>query len=296
MFAVRGTVVSLALAAAAASVTVLNDFRPSQHSSAYGKTSDIEFGTEIVELESGVLAHHLPRAMRDFAVGEPVWIIGYRSDILDATGKTPRENYLCHTFFGDQRVTQHDGEEIRGIYSDSFTPELRLPDGFGIPLKPDENLHWMPMFNNREEQSARVSMKVRLTVIRGKDLKKPLTPLYSALYSVHAPHLYFVPPGRHEQTTDFKPAFNGAIHFMGTHIHPHGVSVELFNVSRQERIWKGMRKLDGEGRMVGMEVFSSAEGVPIRAGETYRVSAVYENPTQAPIDAMAGLYVLYARH
>ena len=46
----------------------------------------------------------------------------------------PRENYLCHTFFGDQRVTQHDDREMLALYSDAFTPEVRLPEGFGFRL------------------------------------------------------------------------------------------------------------------------------------------------------------------
>jgi hypothetical protein len=47
--------------------------------------------------------------------------------------------------------------------------------------------------------------------------------------------------------------------------------------------------------MVAMEVLSSSEGYPVRSGETYRVTAVYDNPTLDPIDTMAGLFMLYAR-
>ncbi len=279
----------------AAGAELLTEFRPSAIRSQYGTVSEIEFATQLIELESGVLAHHLPQAMKDFRLAEPVWIIGYRSEILDSQGRPPRENYLCHTFFGDQRVTQRQDQEVKGVYSDAFTPEVRLPDGFGTLLTPDESLHWMPMFNNRDEQPARVAMKTALVVIRAKDLKKPLTPLYSTLRSVQVPHLFFVPPGRHEKTTTFELPFDGRIHFLGTHVHPHGVSIELFNVSRQERVWKGSRRLDEQGRMAGMEVYSSAEGYPVRAGESYRITAVYDNPTKAPIDAMAGLFMLYTR-
>jgi hypothetical protein len=280
---------------AAAEKELLTDFRPSTVSSEYGAVSEIKFSTPVIELESGVLAHHLPQAIRNFRITEPVWIIGYRTEILDSQGRPPRENYLCHTFFGDQRVTQHQDQELKGIYSDAFTPEVRLPDGFGIRLTPDESLNWMPMFNNRDQQPTRVAMNTVLLVIRDKDVKKPLTPLYSTLRSVAVPHLFFVPPGRHEKSTTFESPFDGKIHFLGTHIHPHGVSIELFNVSRREQVWKGSRRLDNKGRMVGMEVYSSAEGYPVRAGEAYRVTAVYDNPTRAPIDAMAGLFMVYSR-
>jgi len=272
----------------------LTEFRPSAVRSEHGAVSEVEFTTGLVELESGVLAHHLAQAMKDFRFAEPVWVIAYHTEILDAAGQPPQENFLCHTFFGDQRVTQHEDWDMRGIYSDAFTPQVQVPEGFGIPLDPDDRLHWMPMFNNRSGNPARVEMKVRVTLIREKDLVKPLQRLYASLQTVQVPHLYFVPPGHDEKQVQFAIPFDGEIHFLGTHVHPYGVSIELFNVSRGERVWKGTRKSDS-GPSGAMEVFSSREGYPVSVGETYRVTAVYENPTQDPIDAMAGLFLLYSR-
>ncbi|HUQ93827.1 MAG TPA: hypothetical protein VM120_19260 [Bryobacteraceae bacterium] len=57
-----------------------------------------------------MLAHHLPQAMKDFQFSEPVWVIGYRTDISDSNGKSPRENYLCHTFFSDERLGAQKAE------------------------------------------------------------------------------------------------------------------------------------------------------------------------------------------
>ena len=61
--------------------------------------------------------------------------------------------------------------------------------------------------------------------------------------------------------------------------------MELYNQTRGERVWLGRPR----------EVYSSAEGYAVRAGEKYRITAVYENPTGAPIDAMAGLFLFYSR-
>jgi hypothetical protein len=271
---------------------LLTRFRPSATHSDFGIVSEVEFSTGLLELEAGALAHHLPRAMSDLRFAETVWVIGYRTEILNVLGKTPRENYLCHTFLADQRVSQREDDEVKGIYSDAFTPEVRAPDGFGIPVSPDDRLHWMPMFNNRGEEPVRVMMKTVVTVIRSKDLKKPLTPLYGSLRSVQVPHLFFVPPGRDERQATFEAPFNGKIHFLGTHVHPHGISIELYNVSRREQVWKGTRKTDANS---AMQVYSSAAGYPVQAGETYRITAVYENPTPDKIDAMAGLFMLYSR-
>jgi len=283
-----------ALAAAAAPLTaeLLTRFNPSPIRTDYGVASEVHFATGLVELESGVLAHHLPQAMKEFWFDEPVWVIGYKTDLVDARGKSPRENYLCHTFFSDQRIDQREDNELKGIYSDAFTPEVRLPDGFGIPLLAGERLHWMPMFNNRGDDPARVEMRVAITLIRGKDLKKPLRPLYASLRSVETPHLYFVGPGHDERQVSFKLPFDGRLHFLGTHIHPYGVSIELYNVTRREPVWKGVRQGDPRG---SMEFYSSADGYRVRAGESYKITAVYENPGKDKIDAMAGLFILYSR-
>jgi len=273
---------------------VITDFRPSPVQTPYGPASEVEFSTRLVELEPGSLAHHLAEAMKDFRLEEKVWVIGYRTSIVDVRGATPKENYLCHTFFSDQRVDQHQENELKGIYSDAFTPEVRLPEGLGIPLGPEDRLHWMPMFNNRGDISRRVAMRVVLTVIRDRDVRKPLKPVYASLRSVQVPHLYFVPPGRDERRVSFELPFNGRIHFLGTHIHPHGVSIELFNVSRNERVWIGTRKAPGPESP--MNTYTSAEGYPVRAGETYRITAVYDNPEKKEkIDAMSGLFMLYSR-
>lgn len=292
MRAFASVICSVVATVQAAPVETLSAFRPSELRTEFGKTSEVEFSTGFVELEPGALAHHIPHAMKDFRFDERVWVIGYRTQIFDTRGKTPSENYLCHTFLADQRVAQRQDDELRGIYSDAFTPEVRLPDGFGIPFSPGDRLHWMPMFNNRRDESVRVVMKVVVTLIRERDLKKPLQPLYASLRSVQVPHLFFVPPGKDERQVTFVLPFNGRIHFLGTHIHPYGASIEFHNVSRNEPVWKAIREQPPDGPM---QVFSSSSGYPVHAGETYRIISVYRNPTGENIDAMAGLFILYSR-
>jgi hypothetical protein len=182
---------------------------------------------------------------------------------------------------------------MRGLYTDAFTPDVRLPEGFGVRIAAGEGIHWMPMFNNRGDSVTNVRMKFRLSVIREKDLRKPLTPLYATLRSVMVPHLYFVKPGGEVKSATFHMEFDGTIHFMGTHIHPYGLKVELFNVSRNELVWRGGRKRNEPASEMG--VYSDVNGYAVKAGETFRVLAAYENPTNAPIDAMGGLYILYSR-
>jgi hypothetical protein len=288
---VRLAVLLLTLGSLNAAETLTN-FLPSNVVSNFGPTKTVEFATPLMELEPGSLAHHLPAAMRNMRFAEPVWVIGYTTSILDPQGQTPRENFLCHTFLADQHVDQHPENELKGIYSDAFTPDVRLPDGFGVLFTPNDPLHWMPMFNNRADAPTRVAMKVTLTVIRARDLKQPLRPLYSSLRSVQVPHLFFVNPGHDERTTRFTVPADSVIHFLGTHLHPYGASVELFNVSRNELIWRGRRTAGPDSPM---ETYSSATGYPVSAGEILQIRSVYENPSKEKIDAMAGIFLMYSR-
>jgi hypothetical protein len=279
---------------------LLSTFYPSDLQSPHGPVSEVQLATDFVAVQSGALALHVHAAGKHFRLSEPVWVIGYKTEIFDSASKEPRENFLCHTFFGDGSVEQHSAEEggppeRKAIYTDSFTHEVKLPEGFGLHLTPDDNLEWMPMFNNRGDSAAEVGMRARIQVIRQKDLVTPLRPLYAALYSVHLPHLYFVPPGGDEQEMTFDLPFEGRIHFIGTHIHPYAESIEVFNVSRNEQVWKSEKKTDAAGSMKGLTVYSSVEGYPVEILETFRLKVVYANPTGKPIDAMAGVFILYSR-
>ena len=143
--------------------------------------------------------------------------------------------------------------------------------------------------------SESTTIKGVIHVIREKDRTKAIQPLYSTLRSVHTPHLFFVQPGRHEFENFFEAPFNGRIQFIGTHIHPHGVSIELYDVTHGRAVWKSTPRLDAAGQMIGMDTFASESGYAVKGGERFRIRAVYDNPTRTPIDAMAGLFISYSR-
>ena len=278
----------------AGAVGILSDFQASSRQSDYGTVSQVEFSTGLFSLNSKVLGYMQPGTAREFRVSEPVWVIGYKSEIYNSRGRPPRENYICHTFVSDQPVMQGLKQKLDALYSDGFTREIQFPEGFGVVLTPDDDLHWLPLFNNRADSPAKVEMRVRLTVIREKDLKKPLSRLYATLRSVQLPHLFFVPPGRHEQHTTFEFPFDGRLHFIATHVHPHGTSMELYDVARDKRVWKGNRKIDPATGVAAMEVYSDSEGYWVHAGDRYRITSVYENSTAYKIDGMAGLFMFYS--
>jgi hypothetical protein len=151
------------------------------------------------------------------------------------------------------------------------------------------------MFNNRGDDDLHLGMRATIHFIRDADLTKPLQPVYSVLQSVQTPHLFWVPPGRHEKQTTFELPFNGRVHFIGAHIHPHAKSIRLDNVTRGEQVWDGRAQEDSKGRTTGMAVYSDVTGYGVKAGEVYKLTSTYENPTDVPIDAMAGAFLVYTK-
>ena len=280
--------------ATASAADLLTDFEPSRQESSYGAVSVVRFSTSEVVLKPGALAYSPPGSVRELRFSEPVWVIGYQTEIRDAQGKPPAHNYQCHSFLSDRWVQARQDQQFTGIFSDAYTQEVRLPQGFGLRFAPNTPLHWMTMFNNREAAAAQVSMQASITVIREQDLVKPLRPLRATTRSVKVPPLFWVPPGRHSFETTVELDFNGTIHLIGAHVHPHAESMELFNVTRDECAWKGLVSRNEEREQISMDVYSSTKGYPVRAGETYRVISTYNNPTSEYIDAMAGMFIFYA--
>jgi hypothetical protein len=226
---------------------------------------------------------------------EDLWVVGYHTEMLDAAGQRISREFQCHTFFGSSMPQHHSNDDVIGLFSDGYTESIEMPPGFGIVFKAGEKILWNPMFNNRNLERRPAAMRLVLEVIRAKNLKQPLKPLRTTFRTIRQPgDLYFVLPGRDVRETVFQLPFSGTIHVIGTHIHPYGVSIELFNVSRNELVWKAIGSRDSSGRLMQMPVFRSTEGYTFRADERFTLRAVYENPTSKKIDAMAGVFLLYS--
>ena len=82
--------------------------------------------------------------------------------------------------------------------------------------------------------------------------------------------------------------------FAGSHLHPYAESIELFDVSRSRPVWRGHLLAKAPPGDNSMETYSSAEGYPVRAGDAFRISSVYNNPTAEKIDAMAAVFLFYS--
>jgi hypothetical protein len=235
---------------------------------------------------------------------EPIWVIGYRTEIIDPQGRRLPDNLHCHTSFrtnfDDEWMAwsmakrKPDGVPFKGMYSDGHTTELDFPDGFGLFFDEGESLWLNPMFNNRDPVELDAAMRISWEYISAADVQQPLRPLYSWIQSVVYPHLYMVQPGRDVKRIDFRLPYEGRIQFMAVHVHPYGRTVELFNVTKGESVWKSVGSVKEDGQLQSMPTYRSEEGYPFTPDEAYRLEVTYENPTGTEQDAMGGIWVFFS--
>ncbi|MEM1062914.1 MAG: hypothetical protein AAGJ97_11365, partial [Planctomycetota bacterium] len=120
-------------------------------------------------------------------------------------------------------------------------------------------------------------------------------PQFGADNTIH----WFVPPGRHEYITDVTEQLKlpgvSTAHYVSGHLHPYGKSLRLVDVTTGETVVSitARHREDRLGVLEMSEVTSEA-GIAVDPSHRYELVAEYENPTDAPIDAMAILYTYFA--
>ena len=111
------------------------------------------------------------------------------------------------------------------------------------------------------------------------------------------PH-WVVKPGRHEYRTlatdQMRIPYDTRIHFIGVHVHPYSVSLELQDLTAGETVWKSYHENHPERRgLAWVDYFSSEEGIPVYRDHHYQLISVYENPGDEDSDAMASMFIYY---
>lgn len=107
---------------------------------------------------------------------------------------------------------------------------------------------------------------------------------------------WMVPPGKHSYRTEVTPQlnlpFSTTLHYVTGHLHPFGKSMRLVDMDTGKTVCEitSRNRTDRLG-VVWMSEIKSQQGIPLRKDGRYELVADYDNTTDAPIDAMAILYV-----
>ncbi len=253
-----------------------------------------------VDLPAGM--GHLQLPALHGRIPSRAWLHGFRVEMVDGDGREVPSRTLHHV-----NVISPDRRELfsqimlRVAAAGQETDPAMLPRLVGYPVQPGQRLIVTAMFHNPFEQTYRNAyLRLHFPYTASDALVKPLSvfPFYMDVMPPAGLHSYDLPPGHSTKSWEARPAVAGRILGIGGHLHKYGVALRLENATTGELLWEGRPTLDADGEIVGMPTkkFIWSLGVPVRPDQTYRVTAVYENPTgemipDGAMGALGGVFV-----
>lgn len=232
--------------------------------------------------------HHVMPQPTTRGVQVPItgWIHGFRIELEDRAGRPVPQVLLHHiNVIAAERRELFSNIMLRVAAAGQETGPAVLPRMVGMRVEEGEELLVPAMLHNPTPKSYHgVMIRVRMPYTPADTWLRPLS-AYPFYLDVMPPagetHAFDIPPGRSEKSWEARPALPGRILGVGGHLHKYGVALRLENVTTGKVIWETAPVTDEDGEVIGMPVkkFFWRLGVPVRPDHTYRLTAVYENPT-----------------
>jgi len=213
------------------------------------------------------------------------WLRGYRTELVDAHGDTVPSVLLHH-----MNLMTPDRRELfspimqRVAAAGHETAPVKLPRLLGYPVAAGERLLLKAMVHNPTDTDYHgVRVRVRMPFTPGDVKMAPLHvfPFYLDVMPPAGIPAYDMPPGRSEQSWEGSPAVPARILALGGHLHKYAEVLRLEDVTTGKVLWETKPYVDENGNVVGMpqDYMIKRLGIKLDPSHTYRLTAVYDNPT-----------------
>lgn len=198
-------------------------------------------------------------------------------------------DYTCGRFYDyERRPSPLPAERFFGAGEEQM--ELKLPEGYGYPNRGSDIWGLVYMLMNHRNVAATVQVQYRVQYVT-EEPRTPVKPVWLDVVNCSADPIFTVPgtggPGSSfVRTSNFTMPESGRLVSGGGHIHGGGQRLELRNAtcsnrelftsrpSWPERYPLPMMHEPGPAQMTS---WSDPAGIPVAAGETLRLRAVYDN-------------------
>ncbi|MHB1168324.1 MAG: hypothetical protein ACYC28_03485 [Longimicrobiales bacterium] len=213
------------------------------------------------------------------------WLRGYRTELVDANGDTVPSVLLHH-----MNLMTPDRRELfspimqRVAAAGHETAPVELPRMLGYPVAAGERLLLKAMVHNPTDVDYEgVRVRVRMPFTPGEARLAPMHvfPFYLDVMPPAGTHAYDMPPGRSEKSWEGSPAVEARILALGGHLHKYAEVLRLEDVTDGRVLWETTPIVDDAGNVIGMpqDYLIRKLGIKLDPSHTYRLTAVYDNPT-----------------
>lgn len=218
-------------------------------------------------------------------VPEKGWLHAFEYTLVDRDGNDVPSAVLHHF-----KVMRPDRRELTRpimlhlVGSGSETTPVSLGPHVGYPLDAGDSLLVTAMLHNptdRDFEGVRLTIRLQYSPDGPWRDPLPVVPFFAHVTPPMQVASYDLPPGVSERTVEITPAVSGRLLGLGGHLHKYGLSLRLEDAEADELMWQveSIRTEDGTVLEVPGERFVWQAGPRLEAGKSYRVTAVYDNPT-----------------
>jgi len=214
------------------------------------------------------------------------WLRGYRVEVTAAHGRQVPSVVLHHINLmlpGRRELFSPIMQRIGSAGAE--TSPVTLPWFLGVPASEGDTLLVSTMlWNPTGDTYDRVYVRVHMPFTPAGTWFRPLRvfPFHMDVVPPTGARSYDLPPGRSERSWEARPAVSGRILGAGGHLHRYGIALRLEDVTAGKLLWPTTPVLDEHGDVAAMPIkrfIWPPVGLRVSADHTYRLTAVYENPT-----------------
>jgi hypothetical protein len=256
-----------------------------------------------VDLPAGA-HHHAVRQAEALTAEIPVggWMTGYDVDVIDRMGNPVPREVIHHVniMAPDRRELFSPIMQRVGAVGHETAP-VRLPRVLGYPIRAGDRFIVIAELHNPTDAAYDgVRVLVRFSHLPEGSRPRPIAvqPFYMDVTPPAELHSFDLPPGRSIHSWEATAPISGRILGMGGHLHDHALELRLDDLTTGRTVWRTAPIFDDAGRVVGMPQSRLwwRFGLPVRAGHTYRLTAVYDNATgqtlvEGGMGALGGIIV-----
>ncbi len=212
-------------------------------------------------------------------------------------------DYTCKTF------TDYDGNTVPA-FAQRFYAEgeerttIALPSGYGYPNRGADRWGMVYMLMNHRNVTESVYVQYTVRYVTGETLT-PVKPVWLDVRNCESDPIFSVPGdgptfSTYSQHADYTMPEGGLLVAGGAHLHGGGLKLVLSDrtcggrkLFESDPTWglPVIKPVMHENGPKHMATFSTADGIPVAAGDTLRLTATYDN--SLPHTRVMGIMILY---
>jgi hypothetical protein len=220
------------------------------------------------------------------------WLTSFETRVLDDEGRELPSDILHHI-----NLVRPDRRELfmpvmqRLAAAGQETGRVRVPFPFGIPVIPGDTVLVVAMVHNPTGGPVDATVEARIRYDTPAWLDRiGVQPFHMDIHPPPAGASFDLPPGRSTFTWEGSPAIDVKVLGLGGHIHEYGEELRLEELRADGTarvLWRSTpeKREDGGVAAVPRKTFLLRLGLLLSSDRTYRLVAVYHNPTDRVIPA-----------